>query len=101
MSLKQGKIVIKKKKKPLTPQRRDEISISGHMAEPETDDNVMESANKVGLYGDRDEEYPEEVGVAEEVVEAEAARRMKKEEERQKKQSVPEERVEITSVDEE
>ena len=53
MTLKQGKIIKKsKKKKPPTPQRKGEISISGHMAGLESDDNALEAAQRAGLYLD-------------------------------------------------
>lgn len=51
-------------------------SISGHMPDPTTDDDVSESAEKVGLYTENEPgEDPAELDVAEEVEEAEESRR--------------------------
>ncbi len=39
-----------------TPQNRDEKDISGHMPEPDADDNVLDNAREVGLYDEGNEE---------------------------------------------
>lgn len=36
--------------KPKSPQQKDEVSISGHMADPSSDDNALEAAQNHGLY---------------------------------------------------
>lgn len=64
----------KKKVPPKTPQEEDETSVSGHMPDPESDDNTDEVVAEVGLYADQDE-YNQPVDVAEEVREAEENRR--------------------------
>lgn len=34
---------------PLSPEREDEISVSGHMPDPESDDDTLANAHKMGL----------------------------------------------------
>lgn len=46
-----------------SPQEEGEESISGDMADLESDDNVLDAAHKVGLYENADEEHPEELGL--------------------------------------
>ena len=48
---------------------------SGHMPDPDVDNDVDEMAGEVGLYTEATEEEPHEVDVAEEVRESEEARR--------------------------
>ncbi len=60
------------------PQSRDEQSVSGHMPDPEGDDDTLEAAKKTGLYTEATEEEPVKVGIAEQVDKAEQERRSKK-----------------------
>jgi hypothetical protein len=50
-------------------------TVSGHMPDPPSDDNVVKSANKVGLYPDAGEGEPPEVDVAKQIEKAEEDRR--------------------------
>lgn len=44
-----------------------EQSISGSEADLESDDNVLDAANKAGIYENQDEEHPGEIDIAKEV----------------------------------
>ncbi len=62
--MKKAKRIKKKdKKKPLSPQRRGETSVSGHMPEPEADDDVLETAHQAGLYPEAKPDVPRQVGL--------------------------------------
>lgn len=58
-----------------TPQNIDERSVSGHMPDPNSDDDIDEVAHKVGLHTDERDEEPEELDLAQEISEAEKAHR--------------------------
>ncbi len=45
--------------------------VSGSMANPESDDDVLDSIHKMGLYQKANEEHPEELGLGEQVDKAE------------------------------
>lgn len=60
-----------------TPQAQGEQSVSGHMPDPESDDSVLEQAQKAGLYNNANEEEPVKVGIAQQVRQAEEQRRSK------------------------
>ncbi|MBD3250805.1 MAG: hypothetical protein GF381_04550 [Candidatus Pacebacteria bacterium] len=59
------------------PYEEGETSASGHMPEPEVDDNALEMAQEPGLYLDADEENPVELNLAKQVEQAEKERRGK------------------------
>ncbi len=63
-----------------TPQEAGEQSISGHMPDPEKDDDVLEAAKRTGLYTEATEQEPVKVGIAQQVEKAEKERRSKKRE---------------------
>lgn len=60
------------------PQERDEDSMSGHMPYPGTVPSTLDAAQNVGLYteeGDDEDEMPMELNLADQVRQAEQARR--------------------------
>ncbi len=59
------------------PYAQDQTSASGHMPDPETDDDVDEMTKKAGLYEDADEDEPKEVNIAKQVKQDELERRGK------------------------
>ncbi len=50
-----------------TPAQQGEESVSGETPDPESDDNVLDKAHKMGIYEKADEEHPQELGLGEEV----------------------------------
>lgn len=44
-----------------------EQTISGSNADPESDDNTLDTAHDAGLYEDQDEEHPGELGIDQEI----------------------------------
>lgn len=64
-----------------TPQNIGESSESGHMPDPESDDDIDQMASEMGLYEEtsptassENPENPQEVNIAEEIEEAEKSR---------------------------
>lgn len=56
---------------PITPQEQGESSLSGHMPDPETDDDVLKEAqDEAGLYTEYDDEHQGEVNLDRELDEA-------------------------------
>ena len=58
-------------KKVKSPQEFGEESVSGSMPDPESDDDMLENAWKMGLYTKDDEEHPQELNIAKEIEKAE------------------------------
>lgn len=54
-----------------SPQEYGEESVSGSMPDPESDDDTLENAWKMGLYTGDDEEHPQELNIAHEMEKAE------------------------------
>jgi hypothetical protein len=59
------------KEEALTPQEKDQTSVSGSEPVPDSDSNVLDNAHDVGLYSEADEENPKEVGIGREIEEDE------------------------------
>ncbi len=67
---------LEEKKEQEPPEVEGAQSISGHIPNPSTDDNVSDTAEKVGLYTENEPgENPDELNVAEELEKAEESRR--------------------------
>ena len=60
---------------PASPQIIDEQSIGGHMPDPESDDDTLESAHMMGIGLDEDEENPQPLNIAQAVQKAEEEHR--------------------------
>lgn len=59
------------------PYARDQVSASGHMPDPDVDNNALDMAQRTGLYTQAKPGEPEKLGVAEQVKQAEQERRQK------------------------
>ncbi|OGH16973.1 MAG: hypothetical protein A3C30_01845 [Candidatus Levybacteria bacterium RIFCSPHIGHO2_02_FULL_40_18] len=58
-----------------SPQEADEESISGRIADLESDDDVLEAAHKMGIGLSEDYEHPRELDIAKDVEKAEKYKR--------------------------
>lgn len=56
---------------PLSPAEADELGVSGTTPDPESDDNMLDNAQDVGLYTDSNEEEPVELNIADQIEKAE------------------------------
>lgn len=56
---------------PLSPERQDEIAVSGTMPDPESDDDTLKNAQNVGLQVGENTEHPEEIDIARDIDKAE------------------------------
>jgi hypothetical protein len=65
------------RKQPEPAYEKDQTAASGHMPDPESDDNALDMAQKAGLYDDAEPGEPEKVGIAEQVEQDEEKRREK------------------------
>lgn len=72
-------LIIQKEKptKRRAPYKSDQQAASGHMPDPEVDDNALDMAQRAGLYTEAGEEDPKELNVAKQVDQAEKSRRQK------------------------
>lgn len=55
----------------MSNQSKGEQSVSGHLPDPESDDNSLQNAHAVGLQPDEDEEHPKPLDIASSVDAAE------------------------------
>lgn len=58
-----------------TPQNEGEQATSGHMPNPESDDDMLESSHQMGMRLDEDDENPQPLNLAREIEKAEQAHR--------------------------
>ncbi len=68
--MKKAKRVQKNKKKSQLNIKNEE-SLSGHMADLNSDDDIVKQAKKIGLYVDHDQNHKPEVNIAKQVKQAE------------------------------
>lgn len=54
-------------KHPLSPERQDEVSVSGTMPDPESDDDTLKNAQAVGMQAGESTEHPEELDIARDI----------------------------------
>lgn len=55
----------------LSPERQDEISISGSMPDPDSDDDTLKNAHQVGEQVTEDLEHPKTIGLDRDINKAE------------------------------
>lgn len=59
----------------VTPQNEGEQAVSGHMPNPDSDDEVLETAQQMGLHVDENYENPQELNIGADVAAGEKAHR--------------------------